>query len=124
MDGGTAKCSAQRLRYEPWSRRKDFWLRKNTSRQVRGEVCLDRADLVIDGMTCVSYGVGGAGIVRAGLADQERTADSSPAWKKRRVRNDMRVLRCWGGRKSAGWVGRSGTNSRFLTRLEKAAGLE
>src|SRR5882757_1796433 len=51
MDGGTENVSTERLRYEPWSRRKDFWLRKNTSRQVRGEVCLDRADLVIDGMT-------------------------------------------------------------------------
>ena len=51
MDGGTENVSTERLRYEPWSRRKDFWLRKNTSKQVRGEVCLDRADLVIDGMT-------------------------------------------------------------------------
>ena len=31
-------------------RRKRFELKKNTSRQVRGEVCLDGADVVIDGM--------------------------------------------------------------------------
>jgi len=42
--------SIERFGHEPWSQEKDFGLKKNTSRQVRGEVCLDGADVVIDGM--------------------------------------------------------------------------
>src|ERR1700688_457483 len=42
--------SIERFGHEPWSQKKDFGLKKNTSRQVSGEVCLDRADVVIDGM--------------------------------------------------------------------------
>src|SRR5882757_3140888 len=76
MDGGTAKCSAQRLRYEPWSRRKDFWLRKNTSRQVRGEVCLDRADLVIDGMTRLCGRLGR-------VARSDENSDRAGSWRCR-----------------------------------------
>jgi hypothetical protein len=42
--------SIERFEHEPWSQRKDFGLKQNTSRQVRGEVYLDRAEVVIDGM--------------------------------------------------------------------------
>jgi hypothetical protein len=43
MAGGTETVPSNDSSNEPWSQRKGFGL-KNTSRQVRGEVCLDRAD--------------------------------------------------------------------------------
>jgi hypothetical protein len=57
MGGGTQNLFHPTINeYEPWSQRKDFGLEKNTSTQVRGDVCLDKADVVIDGMTLVDAG--------------------------------------------------------------------
>ena len=50
MAGGTSGGSIERFEHEFWSQKKDFGLKKNTSSQVRGELCLDGADVVIDGM--------------------------------------------------------------------------
>jgi hypothetical protein len=55
MGGGTQNLFHPTINeYEPWSQRKDFGLEKNTSTQVRGEVCLDKADVVIDARRSVS----------------------------------------------------------------------
>jgi hypothetical protein len=54
MAGGTETLPSNDPSNEPWSQRKDFGLKKKhfqaSARQVRGEVCLDGADVVIDGM--------------------------------------------------------------------------
>jgi len=49
MAGGTTAVPSNDLSTN-LGRKKDFGLRKNTSSQVRGELRLDRADVVIDGM--------------------------------------------------------------------------
>ena len=56
MAGGTSAVPSNDFEHEPWSQEKDFGLRKNTSKQVPGEVCLDRADVVIDGMWLIDEG--------------------------------------------------------------------
>src|ERR1700687_2417621 len=50
MAGGTETVPSNDSSNEPWSQKKISGWRKSTSRQVRGEVRLDRADVVIDGM--------------------------------------------------------------------------
>ena len=49
MAGGTTAVPSNDLSTN-LGRKKDFGLRKNTSSQVRGELRLDRADVVIDGL--------------------------------------------------------------------------